>query len=70
MEKSTDRTAQATGVGKNIVCKMKSHRDLDDWSDDHEDRRERPMIVPLKWAGVVRGCIRDMFLIDKRMPTT
>ena len=66
-----ERTAAATGVSKNIVCRVRTIEDVKDWkkkSGDHVHVRCEPQI-PSNFASVVRHVIREIYLERTSVPT-
>ena len=65
------RTMEATGAVKRIICQLQSQSDVDKWKyeDNHTEQRQRSMTVPVSWASTVRQIIRDMYLEEQIMPT-
>ena len=66
-----ERTAAATGVSKNIICRLKSTKDLENRSVQSEAHIvvKLECSVPEKFDILVRKTVRDLFLEKKQMPS-
>ena len=66
-----ERTTAATGVAKNIICRLKSADDLKNWHIQHDARfgGERVYPIPENFDIIVRQTVRDLFLEKKQMPS-
>ena len=66
-----ERTAAATGVSNNIICRLKSTEDLENWPIQPDARIgvERECSIPEIFDILVRQTIRDLYLEKKQMPS-
>ena len=71
VQQVVQRTAAATGAGKNIVSLIRTEEDVRNWARESGEsvNVKRESQVPYKHCALVRQVVRDEFLQKKSVPT-
>ena len=71
LTKVFERTSEAPGFSREVLCKVKSKEDVDNWKFDDGDSigYKYPKKVPEKYASLIRFAFRELILEKIKYPT-
>ncbi len=71
LQKVVERTAAATGASHNIVARIKTEEDVENWLFNSEEplKTLKKSEVPEKYSALVRYVIRDVYLAKTVVPS-